>query len=349
MHPRSLALVLALGGLAQAQPRPESIGLPRIGLIDFYGRRTVPEAKLIAASGLKVGDILPPSKEDIEEKLLTVPGIVAAHLEATCCQNDGPTSEGKVVLYIGVEERGAPHLEYNAVPATEDLLLPDEIHREYEGFLAAVALAVRAGNTDEDLSAGHSIMSHTGARVHQLRFLTLADAHLTEIRKVLRNSADNEQRAIAAYVLGYAPNKPAVADDLQWALRDPDPTVRNNAMRSLAAFAVLALKQPDSRLKVPATWFIEALNSLDWQDRITAANILVTLTEQRNAAIFDQIRDRALPALVEMAGWKTLPQALPAFLVLGRMANLAETEIQTRWSQGRRGEVLAKFAVAPKK
>ena len=118
---------------------------------------------------------------------------------------------------------------------------------------------------------------------------------------------------------------------------------------ALAAFAVLALKQPDSRLKVPATWFIEALNSLDWQDRITAANILVTLTEQRNAAIFDQIRDRALPALVEMAGWKTLPQALPAFLVLGRMANLAETEIQTRWSQGRRGEVLAKFAVAPKK
>jgi len=351
MHLRRLALGLAFAALAlaqlPAQTEAQAIDLPRIGLIDFYGRRTVPEAKLLAAMGLKVGSFLPPSKEDVEEKLLAVPGIVAAHLEATCCQDDG-----QVVLYVGVEERGAPHLEYNAAPAgaeAEQLMLPEAIHREYEGFLAAVALAVRSGNTVEDLSAGHSMMTHTGARVHQIRFLALADEHLTEVRKVLRDSADNEQRAIAAYVLGYASNKPAVADDLQWAVRDPDPTVRNNAMRALAAFSILALTQPDSRLKVPATWFIEALNSLDWQDRITAANILVTLTENRNPAIFEQIRDRALPALVEMANWKTLPQALPAFLVLGRMAGLAETDIQTKWSENKRDEVLSKFSAAPAK
>jgi hypothetical protein len=337
----TLPLTLSMAGLtARAQ---EAIDLPRIGVIDFYGRHAVPEAKLLTAMGLKVGSTLPPSKEDIEEKLQAVPGVVAAHLEATCCDAN------QVVLYVGIEERGAPHLEYNAVPTTEDLLLPEEIHREYEGFLAAVALAVRTGNTDEDLSAGHSLMKHTGARVHQLRFIKLAEENSIAIRKVLRNSADNEQRAIAAYVLGYAPNKAAVADDLQWAIRDPDPTVRNNAMRALAAFSVLALKDPNSGLKVPATWFVEALNSLDWQDRVTAANILVTLTEGRNAAIFEQIRERALPALVEMAGWKTLPQALPAFLVLGRMASLAETEIQDKWSEGKRAEVLAKFTTPPAK
>jgi hypothetical protein len=336
-----LAFTLTLAGLpALAQ---EAIDLPRIGVIDFYGRRTVPEAKLLAGMGLKVGSALPTSKEEVEEKLQAVPGVVAAHLEATCCD------AGQVVLYVGIEERGAPHLEYNAAPTAEDVLLPEAIHREYEGFLAAVALAVRSGNTNEDLSAGHSMMSHTGAKVHQLRFIQLADEHLSAIRKVLRNSADNEQRAIAAYVLGYAPNKAAVADDLQWAIRDPDATVRNNSMRALAAFSVLALKDPNSGLKVPATWFIEALNSLDWQDRVTAANILVNLTEGRNAAIFEQIRERALPALVEMAGWKTLPQALPAFLVLGRMASLAETEIQDKWSEGKRAEVLAKFATPASK
>ena len=336
-------LCFLAAAITLAAPQPQVVDAPRIGIIDFYGRRAVPEARLLTAMGFKVGDPLPPSKEDVEDKLIEVPGIAAAHLEATCCLND------QVVLYVGVEERGAPHLEYHALPKNEDLVLPEEIHREYEGFLAAVALAVRAGNTAEDLSAGHSIMSHTGARVHQIRFMKLAEDHLTEIRKVIRESADGEQRAIAAYVAGYAPDKTLVVDDLQWAIRDADPTVRNNAMRALAAISIFATKEPNPKLKVSATWFIEALNSLDWQDRVTAANILVTLTDTRNPAIFEQIRDRAQPALVEMAGWKTLPQALPAFLVLGRMAGIAEPEIESLWSAGKRDEVLAKFQLGPTK
>ena len=44
-----------------------------------------------------------------------------------------------------------------------------------------------------------------------LLFLKMADEHLTQIRKVLRESADEEQRAIAAYLLGYAPDKDSAA------------------------------------------------------------------------------------------------------------------------------------------
>jgi hypothetical protein len=315
----------------------------------------VDEAKLLAALGAKPGDLLPANSSDLEDRVGAVAGVVAARVVATCClEGDGA---GKAVLYVGIEERGAPHLEYNAWPAGElesTPRLPAEVEAEYQAFLGAVALAVRQGNTDEDFSAGYSLMNHSGAKVHQLHFVELAERYSSEIRNVLRGSADNEQRAMAAYLLGYAPDKSAAAAELQYAVRDPDSTVRNNAMRALAALAVFARKQSmDTPLKdvlrIPATWFIEALNSLELEDRTTAANILVTLTESRDAAIFAQLRERALPALVEMAGWRSLPRALPAFLVLGRMSGMDEGEVQAAWAQGRRADVLAKFEPAKDK
>jgi hypothetical protein len=43
--------------------------------------------------------------------------------------------------------------------------------------------------------------------------------------------------------------------------------------------------------------------------------MLVTLTERPNPPALDLIRERALPALVEMARWKTLRYALPSYLL----------------------------------
>jgi len=46
------------------------------------------------------------------------------------------------------------------------------------------------------------------------------------------------------------------------------------------------------------------------------------------------------PALTEMARWKHLPHALPAFILLGRMAGRSESEIQAAWAKGEREIVL---------
>ena len=81
---------------------------------------------------------------------------------------------------------------------------------------------------------------------------------------------------------------------------------------------------------------VEMLNSIVLGDRQQAALALVTLTEQRNAATLDLIRARALPALVEMARWKTLRYALPAFLLVGRTAGIPEQELMDQWRQGDR-------------
>jgi hypothetical protein len=41
-----------------------------------------------------------------------------------------------------------------------------------------------------------------------------------------------------------------------------------------------------------------------------------------------------------MARWKTLAHALPAFILVGRLAGLPEQEIQDRWTKGDRDAVI---------
>lgn len=324
---RLLSIALLAAGLLPAQEGP------RIGIIDFYGLRKVSEKQIRKALGVSEGDFLPRSKGDVEDRLDTIPGIVESHLEATCCE------DGKVILYVGVEEKGSPHFELRNEP-DQDILLPGEIEEAYHEFLSAVNEAVRKGETEEDLTRGHSLMANATARSKQERFASLADQYLKELREVLRGSADEEQRAIAAYVIGYAPDKAKVVDDLQYALRDADETVRSNATRAMGALAVLAHRDPDSGIKIEPTWFIEMLNSIIWTDRHYAATTLVNLTESRNPSALDQLRERALPSLAEMARWKQLAHALPAYILLGRVAGFTEKDIQDAWSRGDRESII---------
>jgi hypothetical protein len=312
---------------APAQSAPGADKGPVIGTLDFYGLRKVTEAKVRQALGVHEGDVLPPSKGDVEGRLDAIPGVVESHLEAVCCDN------GKITLYVGIEERGAPHFELHDVP-DGDAELPGEIDSAYRRFLDAYATAARQGYTKEDLTKGYARSEDLATRAIQEMFPSIVADHLPELRATLRNSSDEEQRATAAYVIGYAPDQKSVVNDLQYALRDADPGVRVNAARSLIAFA-------GAGIKVEPTWFIEMLNSLSWTDRTRALAALQILTDSRNQTVLDQIRERALPALVEMARWKTLAHALPAFLLLGRLTSLSDKQIQDAWSRGDRESVIA--------
>src|SRR6185369_9057570 len=201
--------------------------------------------------------------------------------------------------------------------------------------------AVRRGSTAEDLTRGHSLMADPLAREIQLQFPAVADKNLPQLRAVLRNSSDDEQRAIAASLIGYAPKKDQITADLQFALRDADPGVRGNAARALVALAVYARLHTDSGIKLEPTWFIEMLNSLSWTDRERALTALEILTDTRDAQMLGQLRQRALPALAEMSRWKTLEHALPAFILPGRLAGLSEQQIQDAWTRGDRESVIA--------
>jgi hypothetical protein len=301
---------------------------PRIGAIEIYGAGNISRNKIRAALGVAEGGPLPASKGSVEEKLEKIPGIVASRLEAACCLN------GRMILYIGIEEKGAPHIEFRPDP-DGDLTLPSELTNTYSDFLDAINESIHSGETGESLSSGFSLMQNPQARKNQREFIPLADKYLDVLHRVIRTSRDPEQRAMAAYILQYGPRGPRttqqIIDDLQFALQDVDDTVRANAIRALSAMYVGLKVHPDQNAAIRPTWFVELLNSIVWSDRHNAAVALVSMTEDRQPDTLRLIRERALTSLVEMARWRDLSHALPGFILIGRISGMREEEIQDAW------------------
>ncbi len=313
---------------------------PHVGLVEIYGARKVSPAKIRAALGAKPGDPLP-SRLDAEDRIDKVSGVVVSRVEAACCDGNN------MVLYVGVEERDSPHIDYHEVP-TSDVALPADLFKSYESFLDQVAGSIRARDSEEDLTQGFSLMADSPSRELQESFIPVVAANLARVDRVLRESADPEQRAAAAYLLQYGPRGPhtttVIVNGLQYALRDDDDNVRENAMRALRAVAVGAKLHPEQQIRLEPTWFVELMNSVVWSDRRDATRALVNFTDNRNADTLALIRERALPSVVEMARWHDQTAALPAFILAGRLAGLNEAAIKTAWVNGDREEVLKKAA-----
>src|SRR5436190_42863 len=85
-----------------ASPAPTA---PTVGVIDYYGLNKVTRDRVQKTLGFKEGDPFPASKANVEERLDEISGVVESHLEAVCCD------EGKMVLYVGIEERGSAHFD----------------------------------------------------------------------------------------------------------------------------------------------------------------------------------------------------------------------------------------------
>jgi hypothetical protein len=315
-------LALALCILAKADDI-----IPRVGLIEVYGTRKSSQEKIRTAIQAKAGDPLP-SREDAEDRIDQVAGVLASRVEAACCINSN------MILYVGVEERDAPHLEFNPAP-TGDVSLPTALFEDYRKLLDNVGASIRGRNADEDLTNGFSLMADPESRDLQLTFVPAVEANLTLIDKVLRQSADPEQRSAAAYLLQYGPRGPHLfqvsLDALQYALRDREDIVRANAIRALHAIQVGAKLHPGQPGRISPTWFVELMNSIVWSDRHSACLALVDFTEGRDADTLQLLRERALGSVIEMARWHELKHALPAFILAGRLAGLEDKAISEAW------------------
>ena len=324
-----LVFVLVLGA------RGEDI-TPRVGIVEVYGAHKVSAAKVKLSIGAKPGAPMP-SRAAAEEKLQKISGVTASQIEAVCCDGQQP------VLYIGIEERNAPHIEFHANP-TSDVSLSKEIAAKYEALTQAIAVSMRNRDADEDLTNGYSLMVDPDCRDLQTALIPLVAGDLANVDQVLRESSDPEQRAAAAYVIQYGPRTvraaKTISDALQYAIRDPDETVRKNAMIAMTAVMVGARLHREQQIHIEPTWFVELMNSVVWSDRRNASLALVTLTDKRNPEALDLLRERAMPAVLEMARWHDLQHALPGFILAGRLAGLDEKEIQQAWLSGDRDPLL---------
>jgi hypothetical protein len=300
---------------------------PRIGLIEIYGAHKISGQRIRTALAVKPGDQFP-SREEAEARIAKVQGVLASNIEVTCCSQRG------MILYVGVEERDTPHLNYHEAP-TGNAVLPGVLLDDYRKLLDNAAASIRGRNADEDLTAGYSLMADPESRELQLSFVSALKEHLAQVDQVLRQSADSQQRAAAAYLMQYGPRGPhtskIVVNALQYALRDPDGDVRANAVRALQAVAVGGKLHPEQEIHIEPTWFVELMNSVVWSDRRHATLALVNLTETHDPETLQLLRERALASVVEMARWHDLAHALPAFILAGRLAGLTEPQIQSAW------------------
>ena len=324
-----LIFILCGASVSSAQP-------PVVASIDYYGLRKVSPERVAKTLGIEQGKPLPPSKGDLEERLEQVDGVVRSNIEAVCCSGDS------VNVFVGIEERGAPNFAVRSYP-TGEKALPQNILEIYAGLRGAIAQAARQGKASEDLRSGHALSAHPEARKLQEKLIEAVEPELETIRVVLRDSSDDEQRAIAAYVIGYAKTKRLVAPDLQYALQDPNEVVRANAMRSLLPITLLALSEPDLDIPVSATWMVEMLHSVSFQDRTKAVVSLLNLTDSRPEKLLELLKARGLDSLVEMARWHSLPHAIGPYMLLCRTAGLPDEEIEQSWAKGEREQVIAKI------
>jgi hypothetical protein len=324
-----LALIVMLPSLAlRAQE------MPPIGIIDFYGLRAVDAAAVRGALGIREGDPVPSGSAASLQRLRALPGVADARINLVCCSD-----EGKAILFVGIAEAGAPRHAFNAAP-TGSIRLPEDVVRLRRVFEDTLMTAVRLGKATEHDSAGHAFFEYPGANAIQHRYLAIAAANLRLLRDVLQHSADAEHRALAAELLGYAPNVGDVVPDLERAIRDPDDAVRNNAMRALAVIALYAEQSPSTGIRVAPTPFVEMLNSLVWTDRNKASFALLQLTARRDSALLALLRAQALPSLVDIASWRSAGHALAGFMILGRVEGMSDDALAQAWKKADRSAVL---------
>jgi hypothetical protein len=316
------SLFVLLSGSANAQNQP-------IGIIDFYGLRSVSEQQARDALQIKEGDPVPDSREEAQRRLEALPNVEQALLGYVCCE------AGKALLYVGIKEKGATSLKFHSAP-NGSTRLPETIVRAGDAFFDALTRGIEKGDAGEDESQGHALSSYPEARAIQERFITFAAQNFKLLRAVLHQSADAHHRALAAQVIAYTVNKRNVVNDLFYGMGDPDSDVRNSSMRSLAVIAVFAQLHPKRQIRVPVRPFIKMLSSIVWTDRNKSAFALDQLTQKRDPVILAQLRRQALQSLIEMARWKSSGHAYRPLVLLGRLGNLSEVEIQKYWDSGNR-------------
>jgi hypothetical protein len=289
---------------------------PRVGIVDFYGLGPVTETQARTALEIREGDVVPNSVTRAERRLAALPGVSAARVSRVCCE------DGKALVYVGLQQRDAPHLQFRAAPRGTVRLSPDVV-KAGNAFDSAFERAIQRGATEEDQSQGHALSRDPQVRAVQEQFVTLANGDLDRLRAVVRDSADAHHRALAAQVIAYTKDKQAIVGDLVYAMTDPDGEVRNNAMRALW---IMAEAQPSERraVKIPVEPFVDLLNSLIWEDRNKASLALMALSKDRDPALLGLLRQKAAAALNDMARWKSRGHATAPVMLLGRVAGISE-------------------------
>jgi hypothetical protein len=291
--------------------------LPPIGTIEFYGLGNIPAARIRALLPFEEGDRLGVTKfDELKASLAKELQVSHAAIATVCC-----TQEGKLQIYVGVQESPAAS-PYRDAPKGA-VRLPAEIVVACENFSNHLIEAIQSGHADEDDSEGHALSAYPPLRGPQEKFKLFARRDAALLRKVLRDSSDASHRAMAAQVLGYAPDKRAIVGALTHAVSYADAGVRNDATRAVSVIPAYALKHPELGIEIDPLPFARMLDSLDWTDLNKATFALYSLSVTRDPSLIRLLRGRRLQTLIDMCRWQS-GHGIPACVLLRRITGLPE-------------------------
>lgn len=323
-------LLACVAGVAEGQTPYR-----HIGMVEYYGLEKLSRSTFDSLLTVHPGDSIPVDTAlygPLLRPLQRVPGVQEVRFEPVCCEN------GAEILFVGVTEQGATAPVFAPRPVGRGRVA-EELRALSDSYTTKMIEGIEAGQSGDDLSQGHSLLEYPPARAIQERVQRYTAAHVSELRTVLQTSREDESRAIAAWALGYAPDKRRVISDLVTAARDPYPEVRNNAIRALWAIGALAMRRPDLQLDFPAEPMLALLRSPVWTDRNKVGLVLMNLTQSRDSALLARLRADGLPPLVEMARWRT-GHSLGPFMVVARVLGVSDSAAFAAFQRGDREAVL---------
>jgi len=296
-----------------------------IANIDLFGYGNLDVMKLRSVLPIQAGESIKQSewsgyRSKIEEAIRSETGKPPTDIALVCC-NDQRNS----MIYIGVAGTSSVAIQHKPAPTGKGRL-PAAALKLSQETEEALRKAVLAGRTEQDHSNGYALSTDPELRAKELQIREYALGNEDLLRTVLSSSSDAEHRAIAAEFLGYVNVSARQIADLAEAGRDPDPGVRNNAVRALG---VIASSSQQRAGMIPATPFIALLKSDKWVDRNKGGWLMINLTESRDPKLLKQLRTEAMGALVEMARWRFTGHAGFARRLLGRIAGIEEAKLDT--------------------
>lgn len=312
LMPRFLATLLSVAACA-AQPT--------IGYIDFYACTGVDIDALRSKLTIRPGNPwTSETNELVRSEVEELLGRAPSDIDAVCCDE-----KGNRMIYIGLAGRSGSHDRWNPQP-TEAIELGTDLLTLYGRYDQAVEQAVSGGEglILEDHSLGYPLSQDDGVREIQQHIRKYALSNSAQLFSVSRGSSLARHREIAVDAIGFGLHSADQIDALTHSALDPDPTVRNNAIRALS---VLASSEVELEAPIPFATFVHLLSSEVRTDRSKAVALLSELTESRDPGVLEAIFRRSFVPLVECARWSWSGHAYPARVVLGRIGGIDEATI----------------------
>ncbi len=201
--------------------------------IDYYGAASIDFTRLRAVYLFQTGDIFELGKAtDIDR-----PTDEFQKLIDKCRHSVAPVfipDLNGFVLYVDVEPPDTSPVNWNPEPTGTDKL-PERVVVLCEHAIGRMLSgAIFAG---DETTNGYSLSKDPVMREDELKLIQYARGHANRVYSVLTRSSSSRHRIAAAWTAGYAPKGTEQLKARLQSVMDPDPTVRNNAMRVLAVVA----------------------------------------------------------------------------------------------------------------